>query len=85
MKMQRNINPLGEYIDALVTCELAMIMAIKHEENPNDAVAVCAAIQSLKCTNRMNKDLFREVSKAELPAAMIYHFRTMLDEEISRV
>ena len=80
-----NIHPMEEYIDTLVTCELAMMMAIKHKENPNDAVAACAARQSVKCTNRMNKDLFCGVSKAELPAVMIYHFRTMLDEEISRV
>ena len=81
--MQLNtVHPMEEYIDSLVTCELAMMMAIKHEENPNDSVAACAARQSLKCTNRMNKDLFREVSKA---AVMVYHFRTMLDEEISRV
>lgn len=78
------IHPLEEYIDTLVTCELAMMMAIKHAGNPNDAVAVCAARQSLKCTNRMNKDLFREVSKAELPAVMVYNFRTMLDEAISK-
>lgn len=78
------IHPLEEYIDALVTCELAMMMAIKHEENPNNAVAICAARQSLKCTNRRNKDLFREVSKTELPAVMVYNFRTMLDEAISK-
>lgn len=85
MKMQTDIHPLEEYIDALVTCELSMLMATKYKENPNDAVAACAARQSLKCTNRMNKNLFREVSKSELPAVMVYQFRTMLDEELSRV
>jgi hypothetical protein len=79
------IHPMEEYIDALVTCEIAMLMAIKHKENPNDSVALCAARQSLKCTNKLNKNLFREVSKSELPAVMVYHFRTVLDEEISRV
>ncbi|UEN68860.1 gp64 [Shigella virus Moo19] len=78
------VHPMEEYIDALVTCEIAMLMAIKHKENPNVSVALCAARQSLKCTNRMNRDLFREVSKSELPAVMVYSFRTMLDEAISK-
>lgn len=80
-----SIHPMEEYINALVTCELAMMMAIKYSENPNDCVGVCAAKQSSKCTNKLNMNLFREVSKSELPAAMVYHFRTMLDEELSRV
>jgi hypothetical protein len=76
------IHPMEEYINTLVTCELAMMMAIKYKENPNDCVGPCAAIQALKCTNRMNMALFREVSKSESPAAMVYHFRTILDENI---
>lgn len=85
MKMQTDIHPLEEYIDALVTCELAMMMAIKYKKQPNFSVRMCAARMSLKCSNPMNKKLFLGVSKSESPAAMIYHFRTMLDEELSRV
>lgn len=80
-----SIHPMEEYIDALVTCELAMMLAIIDKKQPNLPVRLCAARMSLKCSHPMNKKLFLGVSKSELPAAMIYHFRTLLDEEISRV
>lgn len=84
MKMQRNIHPMAEYIDSLVTCELAMMMAIKDGKNPNLSVRLCSARMSLKCSDSRNKQLFLGVSKSESPAVMIYQFRTMLDEEISK-
>lgn len=82
-KMQRNIHPMAEYIDALVTCELAMMLAIKDKKNPNLTVRLCSAIMSLKCSDSRNKQLFLGVSKSESPAVMIYQFRTMLDEQLS--
>lgn len=77
------LHPAEEYVDALVTCELSMMMALKYKEDPNPCVRVCSALQSLKCNNRLNSEVFRGVSKSETPSAMIYHFRTMLDEMIS--
>lgn len=84
MKMQTDIHPLEEYTDALVTCELAVMMAIKYGKEPNFSVRMCAARMSLKCSNPMNKKLFFGVSKSHSPATLIYHFRTMLDEELSK-
>ena len=77
-------NKFIEYIDALVTCELAMMMAIKYKEEPDSPVRSCAMRMTLKCLDSTNKKLFLGVSKSELPSAMIYHFRTMLDEAISK-
>lgn len=83
MKMQLNTHPMEEYINALVTCELAMMMAITYKEPVDKAIRGCALIASSKCTNWNNKMVFLGVSKSELPAAMVYHFRTMLDEQLS--
>ncbi|QHJ80089.1 MAG: hypothetical protein [Caudoviricetes sp.] len=85
MKMQPEIHPMEEYIDALVTCEIAMLMARKHKEPVDKAVSLCALAQSAKCKDQRNANLFLRVAMCDFPAAMVYHFRTMLDEEISRI
>lgn len=74
-----------EYIDALVTCELAMMLARKYKEPIDKAVCHCALAQSAKCRDSRNANLFLRIAMCDFPAAMVYHFRTMLDEEISRV
>ena len=79
------IHPMEEYIDALVTCELAMMMARKYKEPIDKAVSCCALAQSIKCKDPRNSNLFLRIAMCDVPAAMVYHFRTMLDEEISRV
>lgn len=75
---------MAEYIDALITCELAMLMACKHKEPVDEAVRKCAFIVANKCTNWNNRMVFIGVSKSELPSVVIYQFRTMLDEKISK-
>lgn len=73
-----------EYIDALSTCELAMLIARKYKEPVNRTVANCARMVAMRCKDLRNRQLFLGVSKNEFPAVMVYHFRTMLDEEISK-
>lgn len=79
-----SIHPMEEYINALVTCELAMMIARKYKEPVNKAVSHCAKVQSKKCTDSRNAKVFLGVSKSESSAMMIYQFRTMLDEEPSK-
>ncbi len=78
-----SIHPTEEYLNTLVTCELAMMMALKYKEPVDEAVQRCALVVSRKCIHWNNKMVFLGVSKSELPAAMVYHFRTMLDEQLS--
>ena len=79
-----NANPLIEYLDALVTCEIAMQMARKYKEPVNKVVASVAKTISKRCTDKQNRNVFLGLSKSEFPAAMLYQFRTMFDEAISQ-
>jgi len=79
-----SVNAGIEYLDSLVSCELAMMMAIKYKEPVDSAVKRCAAIVSARCTNEKNKQVFSRLSNDNLPAVTIYQFRTMLDEELSK-
>lgn len=73
-----------EYVDALVTVELALAMAVKYKEPVNKPVAQCARLVAMRCKDLANRQLFLGVSKDEYPAVLVYQFRTMLDEEISK-
>ena len=73
-----------EYVDALVTVELALAMARKYKEPINKPVAQCARLVAMRCKDLANRQLFLGVSKDEYPAVLVYQFRTMLDEEISK-
>lgn len=73
-----------EYIDAISTCEIAMHIAIKYREPVDKTVANCARMVAMRCKDLRNRQLFLGVSKDESPAVLVYQFRTMLDEEISK-
>lgn len=73
-----------EYIDALSTCEIAMLIARKYKEPVNKVVAQCARMVAMRCKDLKNRQLFLGVSKDEYPAVLVYQFRTMLDDEISK-
>lgn len=77
-------HPFVEYVDSLITCELALLVAIKYKEPVNKVIRNCALSISQRCTNANNSKLFLGVSKSDCPALMIYQLRTMLDEELSR-
>ena len=71
-----------EYVDALVTVELALSMARKYKEPVNQPVAQCARLVAMRCKDLANRHLFLGVSKDENPALSIYQMRTMFDEMI---
>lgn len=72
-----------EYVDALVTCELGMYIALKYKE-PVDTVVVATALRvSMRCADKQNRSVFLGLSKSDYPAALLYHFRTLFDAAIS--
>lgn len=73
----------NEYVDALVTIELSILMARKYKEPVNKTVAQCARVVSMRCKDLANRKLFLGVSKDEYPALGIYQIRTTFDEMIS--
>lgn len=72
-----------EYYDALMSAELAMLMAIKWGEPLNLTVRLATANISMRCKDERNKQLFLGVSKTEFPPAMVYQMRTMFDKAMS--
>lgn len=82
-QMMTTTDKFHEYISALVSVELSMMMAIKWKEPVNLKVKASCLLVAMRCKDLKNRQLFLGVSKAEFPAAMVYHIRTMLDEQIS--
>lgn len=72
-----------EYVDALVTVELALAMAVKYKESVNKPVAQCARLVAMRCKDLANRQLFLGVSKSECPGVMVHMMRITFDEMIS--
>lgn len=81
-KMQPEEN-FTEYVDALVTVELALAMAVKYKESVNKPVAQCARLVAMRCKDLANRQLFLGVSKSECPGVMVHMMRITFDEMIS--
>lgn len=73
----------SEYVDALVTVELALAMARKYKEPVNKPVAQCARLVAMRCKDLANRQLFLGVSKSECPGVMVNMMRITFDEMIS--
>lgn len=72
-----------EYVDGLVTVELAMAMARKYKEPVDEPVAQCARLVAMRCKDLANRQLFIGVSKSECPGVMVSMMRITFDEMIS--
>lgn len=82
--MMQPENKFIEYVDAMVTCEIAMQMAFKYKEPVNKIVAATARRVSMRCADKQNRNVFLGLSQSEFPATLLYQFRTMFDEAISK-
>lgn len=69
-----------EYLDALVTIELAVAVARKDGRPVNAAIRTCWANIRQRITNRLNRDIFDGLSRQMLPHGALCMLRRRLDE-----
>ncbi len=69
-----------EYLDALVTIELAAAVARRDGRPVNAAIRACWANIRQRITNRLNRDIFDGLSRQMLPHGALCMLRRRLDE-----
>ncbi len=69
-----------EYLDALVTIELAVAVARMDGRPVNAAIRACWANIRQLITNRLNRDIFDGLSRQMLPHGALCMLRRRLDE-----
>lgn len=72
-----------EYLDALVTLELAAVVAQKEKRPVNTAVRACWRAISHRVNNDLNRKIFRGVSRQVFCHGALCMLRRQLDEAIS--
>lgn len=69
-----------EYLDALVTIELAVAVARRDGRPVNAAIRACWANIRQRITNRLNRDIFDGLSRQMLPHGALCMLRRRLDD-----
>ncbi len=69
-----------EYLDALVTIELAAAVARRDGRPVNAAIRACWANIRQRITNSLNRDIFDGLSRQMLPHGALCMLRRRLDE-----
>ncbi len=69
-----------EYLDALVTIELAVAVARRDGRPVNAAIRACWANVRQRITNQLNRDIFDGLSRQMLPHGALCMLRRRLDE-----
>lgn len=69
-----------EYLDALVTIELAAKFAEKYNLPVNGAIRKCWAAIRCRITNDLNRKIFDGVSRPFMPHGALCMLRRQLDE-----
>lgn len=71
-----------EYLDALVTLELAARLAEKDKRPVNRAIKACWATIRCRVQNDLNRKIFDGVSRQLLPYGALCMLRRQLDEVV---
>ncbi len=69
-----------EYLDALVTIELAVAVARRDGRPVNAAIRACWANIRQRITNRLNRDIFDGLVKQFMPHGALCMLRRRLEE-----
>lgn len=69
-----------EYLDALVTIELAVAVARREGRPVNTAIRACWTKLRQRITNGLNRDIFDGLAKQMLPHGALCMLRRRLDE-----
>lgn len=69
-----------EYLDALVTLELAAVLAQKEKRPVNGAIRQCWSAIKSRVKNRLNRQIFDGVDKQFMPHGALCMLRRQLDE-----
>lgn len=68
-----------QYLDALVTVELAVAFALKDRRPVNKAIRQCWLAIRPRIANQLNRDIFDGVSKQFMPHGALCMLRRQLD------
>lgn len=69
-----------EYLDALVTIELAAKLALMDGRKVNHAIRQCWCAARPRITNQLNRDIFDGMAKQFMPHGALCMLRRRLDE-----
>lgn len=72
-----------EYLDALVTLELAAVVAQKDKRPVNGAIRGCWSAIKSRVQNQLNRQIFDGVAKQFMPHGALCMLRRQLDEAVS--
>lgn len=72
-----------EYLDALVTVELAARMAQREQRPINGAIRACWSALRPRVTNELNRCIFDGMAKQFMPHGALCMLRRQLDEVVS--
>lgn len=72
-----------EYLDALVTLELAAVVAQKEKRPVNGAIRRCWSAIKGRVQNQLNRQIFDGVAKQFMPHGALCMLRRQLDEAVS--
>lgn len=70
----------AEYLDALVTLELAVRMAQREQRPINGAIRACWSAVRPRVTNELNRRIFDGMAKQFMPHGALCMLRRQLDE-----
>lgn len=70
----------AEYLDALVTLELAARMAQREQRPINGAIRACWSAVRPRVTNELNRRIFDGMAKQFMPHGALCMLRRQLDE-----
>lgn len=72
----------AEYLDALVTLELAARMAQREQRPINRAICACWNAVRPRVTNELNRRIFDGMAKQFMPHGALCMLRRQLDESL---
>lgn len=72
-----------EYLDALVTLELAAVVAQKENRPVNGAIRQCWSAIKVRVQNQLNRQIFDGAAKQFMPHGALCMLRRQLDEAVS--
>ncbi len=73
-----------EYLDTLVTLELAAVVAQKEKRPVNRAIRGCWSTVKGRVRNPLNRQIFDGVAKQFMPHGALCMLRRQLDEAVSK-